>query len=89
MVEAIFKATIEGPNSLMEVYACHEKGYQFSDSGFCPADSSGLGPGPETDPAINQMITWLEDKRLDTVKVGKEMSQELKPYLWQKRQLCL
>ena len=24
-VEAIFKATVEGPNALIEIYACHEK----------------------------------------------------------------
>ena len=32
---------------------------------------------------INQVITWLEDKKLETVKVGEEMSQELKQYLRQ------
>ena len=25
VVEAIFKTTVEGPEALMEVYACHEK----------------------------------------------------------------
>ena len=24
-VKAIFKAAVEGPNTLMEIYACHEK----------------------------------------------------------------
>ena len=41
------------------------------------------------DPAINHVVTWIEDKKLDTVKVDEEMSQELKQYLRQKRQLCL
>ena len=35
----------------------------------------------KADPVINQVIIWLEDKRLDTAKVDEEMSQELKQYL--------
>ena len=30
----------------------------------------------KVDQAINQVITWLEDRRFDTVKVGEGMSQE-------------
>ena len=52
-------------------------------------DCDGLGLGPEAYPTINQVVTWIEDRKLNTVKVGKEMSQELKPYLRQKGHLCL
>ena len=41
------------------------------------------------DPAINQVVTRIESKMLDTVKVGGEMSPELKRHLRQKGQLCL
>ena len=43
----------------------------------------------KADPTINQVLTWLEDNKLETVKVDKEMSKELKQYLRQKGQLCL
>ena len=91
VVKAIFKAAVEGPDALMEVYACHEK-----------AISSLILESPPTwmtvmdwvqawkvDPAINQVVTWIESKKLDTVKVGEEMSPELKQYLRQKGQMCL
>ena len=37
----------------------------------------------KSDPTINQLVTLMESKKLDTVKVevGNEMSQELKQYL--------
>ena len=37
----------------------------------------------KADPTINQVVTWMESEKLDTVKVGDEMSQELKQYLRQ------
>ena len=42
------KATVEGPDTLMEVYACH-KCHQFPDSGVSSHtdDCDGLGLGPE------------------------------------------
>ena len=43
----------------------------------------------KVDPTINQVVTWMENKKLDTVKVGDEMSQELKQYLRQWGMLCL
>ena len=43
----------------------------------------------KADPAINQVVTWMEGMKLDTVKVGDEMSQELKQYLRQWEKLCL
>ena len=45
--------------------------------------------GQRTDPTINQVITWLESKKIDSVKVGEEMSQELKQYLRQWGKMCL
>ena len=74
----------------MEVYACHEK-----------ANSLILESPPtrmtvtdwvqvlKADPVINQVVIWIESKNLDTVKVGEEMSPELKQYLRQKGELCL
>ena len=50
---------------------------------------AGWGQAQKVDPTIHQVITWLEDKRLDTAKVGEEMSQELKQYLRQNGMLCL
>ena len=59
MVEAIFKATVEGPNTLMEIYACHEKAISYLN----------LKPPPQmtivdwvqaqkVDPTIDQVVTW-------------------------------
>ena len=42
----------------------------------------------KADPAINQVVTWMESKKFDTVKVDEEMSQELKQYLRQQGKLC-
>ena len=35
----------------------------------------------KADPANNQVITWLKDKKLDTIKVGKVMAQQFKAIL--------
>ena len=37
----------------------------------------------KADPAINQMVTWIESKMWDAVNVDDEVSQELKQYLRQ------
>ena len=41
------------------------------------------------DPAIYQVTTWIEEGKLSTVKISEEISQEVKPYLRHKGQLCL
>ena len=46
-------------------------------------------PAQKDDPTINQVVTWLESKKLDTVKLSDEMSQELKRYLRQWGKLYL
>ena len=90
VVKAIFKAAVEDPDALMEIYACHEKAISFltleSPTWITVMD---WVQAQKVDPTINQVVTWIEDKKLDTVKVGEEMSQELKQYLRQKEQLCL
>ena len=43
----------------------------------------------KADPTISQVITWMESKMLDTVKVDDEMSYEPKQYLQQRGKLCL
>ena len=79
-VEAIFKAAVEGPYALMEVYAFHEKAIGSLILGSPPTQMTMMDwvQAQKASPATNQVITWLEDKRLDTVKVSKEMSQEIK-----------
>ena len=90
-VETIFKAHVEGPDAVIEVYACHEKAISslILESPPTQVNVTDWVQAEKVDPAINQVITWLDDKRLDTVKVGEEMSQELKQYLRQKGQLHL
>ena len=41
------------------------------------------------DPTINKIVAWMERKKLDTVKMRGEMSQELRQYLRQWEKLCL
>ena len=43
----------------------------------------------KANPAISQVITWIKAEEVGTVKVSEEMSQEVKPYLRQRGQLCL
>ena len=90
-VEAIFKATVDGPDALMEVYACHERAISslILESPPTQMTVADCVQAQKVDPAISLVITWLEDKLLGTAKVGKEMSPELRQYLRQKEQLCL
>ena len=43
----------------------------------------------KVDPTINQVVAWMESKKLDTVKTSDEMSQEMRQYLRQWEKLCL
>ena len=43
----------------------------------------------KADPSISHVITRIEAKEVGTLEVSEEMSQEVKPYLRQKGQLCL
>ena len=91
VVEAIFKATVAGPDALMEIYACHKKAMsslilESSPTWMTVADWVQV---QKVDPTINQVVTWMESKKLDTVKLGEEKSQELKQYLMQRGKLCL
>ena len=91
VVKAIFKATVEAPNTLMEIYACYKKGISSLVLESPPAwmTVADWVQGQKEDPTINQVVTWVESKKLDTVKMGDEMSQELKQYLRQRGKLCL
>ena len=75
----------------MEVYACHERAISSFILESLPTQMPATDrvQAQKTDLAINQVITWLEDKLLGTAKVGKEMSPELRQYLRQKGQLYL
>ena len=63
----------------MEVYACNERAISALILQSPPAHMTVMDwvQAQKADPAINQVITWLEDRRLDTMKVDKGMSQEL------------
>ena len=43
----------------------------------------------KADPVIRQVTTWIEDWKLNAMKLSEEMSQEVKQYLRQKGQLHL
>ena len=85
------KAIVEGPSALMEIYACHEKAISSLILESPPAwmTIANWVQAQKVDPTINQVVTWMEIKKLDTVEVGDEMSQELKQYLRQQGKLCL
>ena len=90
-VGAIFKAIVDGPESLMEVYACH-KGAVSSiilESPLTLTATMEWVQAQKANPAISQVITWIKAEEVGTVKVSEEMSQEKKPYLRKKGQLCL
>ena len=84
-------ATVEDPDVLIEVYACHKNAISSLLLESSPTQMSVTDwvQTQKGDPAINQVVTWIENKKLDTVKVGKEMYPELKAYFMQKGQLCL
>ena len=90
-IEAIFKAAIKGPDALMEVYACHERAISslILESPPTQMTVADWVQAQKVDPAINQVITWSEDKLLGSVNMGKEMPPELRKYLREKGQLCL
>ena len=43
----------------------------------------------KADPAINQVVTCMGNKKLETMKVGEDMLHALKQYLKQRGKLCL
>ena len=69
----------------MKIYACHEKAISSLILESPPAwmTVANLVQAQKADPTINKVVTWLESKILDAVKVGEEMSQEPKQYLRQ------
>ena len=91
VVKAILKVTVEDPKAMLEIYTCHEKAISYltleSPPGQMTVDD--WVQAQKADPSINQVITWIENKKLDTVKVGDEMSYGLKQYLRQRGKLCL
>ena len=91
VVEAIFKATTEGPNTLMEIYACHEKAVSSLIIKSPPVQMTLADwvQAQKADPPVNQLVTWMESRKWGTVKLCDEMSQELKHYLRQRGKLCL
>ena len=79
-VEAIFKVAREGPDALMGIYACHEKAVSSLILGSPPVQMSIVDwvQAQKVDPTINQVVTWMEGKKLETVKMGEEVLHELK-----------
>ena len=90
-VGAIFKAVVDGPKALMEVYTCHEGAINSLIPESPPAlmTATEWAQAKRADPTIGQVITWIMAEEVDAVKVSKKTSQEVKPYLRQKGQLCL
>ena len=74
---AIFKAAVEGPYALMEVYACLKKAISSLIVQCPPMWMTVMDSvqAQKVDPVINQVVTWIESKKLDTMKVGEEMSK--------------
>ena len=63
----------------MEMYACHEKAISslILESHPVWITVAHWVWAQKVDPTINQVVTWMENKKLETVKVGEEMSHEL------------
>ena len=76
MVEAIFKATVEGLKTLQEIYACHRKAINsmILDSPPAGITIADWVQAQKVNPTISQVFSWMKSKKLDTVKVGDEMS---------------
>ena len=85
-VGAIFKATVDGPAALMEVYTCHQRAISslILESPPTLMTTKEWVQAQKTYPAISQVITWIEAEEVGTVKVSEEMFREIKPYLRQK-----
>ena len=77
VVEAIFKSF---------VYACHEKAISslILESPSVWMTIVDWVQAQKVDQTINQVIMWMENKKLETAKMGEEMSHELKQYLRQR-----
>ena len=76
------KSKVEA-DALMENYACHEEAISsliLESPPVWMTVTAWVWP-LKADPTINQVITWIENKRMETVKVGEEMLYELKQYL--------
>ena len=75
----------------MEVYTCHKGAISSLILESPPTLMTAMEwvQAQKANPAISQVITWIKAEEMGTVKVSKEMSQEVKPYLRQKGQLCL
>ena len=90
-VGAIFKAVVGGPEALMEVYTCCKGAISclILESPPTLITTTEWVQAQKADPATGQVITSLKAEEVGTVKVSKELSQEVKLYLRQKTQLCL
>ena len=61
----------------MEIHACHEKAIcsLILESPPVWMIVTGWVQAQKMDPTINQVVTWMESKRLDAVKAGDGMSR--------------
>ena len=64
----------------MEVYACHEKATSslILESPHTQMTAADWVQAQTADPTINQVVAWMESKKLDTVKMSDVMSHELR-----------
>ena len=68
------------------------EGHRFSNSGVSPhtqMTAANWVQAQKVDHTINQVVALMKSKKLETVKMSDEMSQELWQYLRQWEKLCL
>ena len=80
----------EVPDALMEIYTCHEKAISslILESPPVWMTVTDWVQVQKADTTINHVVTQMESKKLESVKVDEEMSYELKQNLRQRGMLC-
>ena len=90
VVEAIFKAAVIVHDALIEIYVYHEKAIRCLILKSLPVwmTAADWVRAQKADPTITQVVTWMENKKLETMKVDEQMSYKLKQYLRQRGKPC-
>ena len=75
----------------MEIYACYMKAISslILESPQVWMTVADWVQAQKADPTINQVVTLIKNKKLETVKMSGQMSHELEQYLRQRGKLCL
>ena len=90
-VETIFKAAVDSPKALMEVYACHGRAISSLILESPPTQMTATTGFRLKSPTwlSARITTCIESGKFSTTKVSEEMSPEIQQYLREKGQLCL